>query len=114
MPDQPDQSKQEFPEVDRFINALKDKPEMRKELAQVSVDMDSILKFAKDKGYTFDHAEAKAYLSQKIGHDLSDKELKDLGAQGGASKAKGTTVMKDPGGTTTTMDGGLPFAVETV
>ena len=82
-----DASASHHPEVIRFVSDLKASPEMQAEFSQIATNLDSVVEYAHGKGYTFDHADAKQYLSSELGHSLTEEEEQRIAGGKGSVQA---------------------------
>jgi hypothetical protein len=59
-------------EVERFVADIKTQPDLIDELKGTSGGIDSIVDFANAKGYKISADEARTYIQDKVGRDLTD------------------------------------------
>lgn len=90
-------------EIERFIGDLKSDEALRTELSSKASGIGSVVEFANSKGYDISADEARDYLKEQTGQELSDDELEAL-AGGSAAAASGVII-------TTTVGGGGAMAV---
>lgn len=75
-------------EVERFIADLKSNDALRDEMSLNASGIGSVVTFAKDKGYDITTDEARTYLEEQMGRQLSDEELDAVaGGAGGPATA---------------------------
>lgn len=93
-------------EIERFIADLKSDEALRTELSEKATGVAAVVEFANHNGYDITADEARAYMKEQIGQDLSDDELEALAGGTGTEAVLGAAVIA-----TTNIGGGGAMAV---
>jgi predicted ribosomally synthesized peptide with nif11-like leader len=76
-------------EAERFANDLKAKPDLLEDLKKsaAGLGLSGVVEFAKQKGYSIDVNDAKAYIEGKVHRELTDEQLSRIagGKSGGVT-----------------------------
>ena len=71
-------------DIDRFVNDLKDNPDLLNDIQSGSAGLGSIVDVARNNGYDISLDEAKDYIREQSKSDLSDEQLDSIaGGKGG-------------------------------
>lgn len=72
-------------DVERFIADIKADPAMQADLATQVSGVESIVAFAKSKGYDITTDDVRSHINELTGHDLSDADLDAMAGGKGSS-----------------------------
>ncbi len=92
-------------EVERFVADIKTQPDLIDELKGTSGGIDSIVDFANAKGYKISADEARTYIQDKVGRDLTDEQLDAIAG------GKGSVYQNTEAATATTEAAGAETTV---
>ena len=93
-------------EIEHFIADLKSDEAPRTELSEKATSIAAVVEFANHNGYDITADEARAYMKEQIGQDLSDDGLEALAGGTGTEAVLGAAVIA-----TTNIGGGGAMAV---
>jgi len=80
-------------DIERFVSDLKEKPALLAEVKSGAMGLSAVVELAQAKGYDISVDEAKAYIREQAGQELSDDQLDAVAGgkghhhHGGGSKA---------------------------
>lgn len=84
-------------EIERFITDIQSDEALRTELSSKATGVAAVVAFANAKGYDITADEARDYMKEQAGQDLSDDELDGLAGGTGAA-ASGVIITTNVGG----------------